>query len=161
MKKVLDHMGIVLSRGLLAVIAVVVMFSLLAARDGSLPRVFGRSHLIVVSGSMEPALKVGDLIVIRKQDYYQAGDIITFREGNTMVTHRLIDIQGEQLITKGDANNTPDSSPVSLQQVEGCLALRIPMVGRLLLYLKTTPGIISALLVAAILTLLSFRKETT
>jgi signal peptidase len=150
----------VLSRGLLAVIAVAAAVSLLSARDGGLPRALGFSHLVVVSGSMEPALQVGDLIVIRRQDRYQAGDIITFREGGTMVTHRLIDIQGERLITQGDANNTPDSNPVHIQQVEGSLALRIPMVGHLLLYLKTPPGIISALLVAAILTLLSYRKET-
>lgn len=159
--KGLRRVGTALSRLLLLAVAAVTAVSLLSARDGSLPRVLGLSHLVVVSGSMEPALKVGDMIIIRRQDSYQAGDIITFRDGGSFVTHRIAEAQGDDtFITRGDSNNTPDSRPVSIGQVEGSLLLRIPMAGRLLLYLKTTPGIISAALAAAILTLLSFRKET-
>src|SRR6266498_1989012 len=62
--------------------------------------------LVVRSGSMEPTLPVGSLIVAKKQSHYQVGDVITFKQGNSFVTHRINNIENGAFQTKGDANKT-------------------------------------------------------
>ena len=72
--------------------------------------VFGYAMLEVISGSMEPTIKVGDLIIINtKEKNYKTNDIITFYdEENSFVTHRIISNKKNKVKTKGDANNTDD-----------------------------------------------------
>lgn len=106
----------------------------------ALPGVLGFSPLTVISGSMEPAIKAGDLVVIRYQREYKVGDIVTLRSGNYFVTHRIIDMEQGYVQTKGDANNVADK-PVPLSSVEGKVVLIVPGVGRMLLSLKTPLGI--------------------
>lgn len=90
----------------------------------------------VLSGSMEPELKVGDIVVSEAVDSssIKVGDIITYKMGtNTLVTHRVIEViemNGSNFYkTKGDANNVEDNDLVSQDNVVGKLALRIPKGG--------------------------------
>ena len=69
---------------------------------------FGYGNAIIVSGSMEPAISVDDMIVFRKQREYSVGDIVLYNDGFVNVTHRIVEINGDQVITKGDANNAAD-----------------------------------------------------
>ena len=92
--------------------------------------------MTVLTGSMEPHVKVGDMIVSKKIDCsdIKAGDIITFKMGdNTFVTHRVIERVKENgnllFKTKGDANNVEDSDLVLEENVVGKLAFRIPKGG--------------------------------
>ncbi len=75
------------------------------------------------SGSMEPTLPVGSRIIIHEQTSYDVGDIITFRaDDGDIVTHRLVEYgEGGTLITKGDANPTPDvwDEPLTESDVVG------------------------------------------
>lgn len=75
-----------------------------------LPKLFGYSFLEVVSGSMEPNIHIGDLILIdTNATDYQVGDIITFRdEYASFVTHRIVSIDEKGITTKGDANRSED-----------------------------------------------------
>ena len=88
---------------------------------------------VIGSGSMRPALDVGDIVIVLKTDKIKKGDVIQYRspEGFT-ITHRVIDIKrmgGEIVyITKGDANEEPDP-PVSRQQIVGKVIAVIPKVG--------------------------------
>ncbi len=85
-----------------------------------LKQLFGYSCLKVVTGSMEPEIKAGENIVIKKCNKYEVGDIITYIEKNgCLVTHRIIDIYGEEFYTKGDANNAQDLEPVTIDQICG------------------------------------------
>ena len=59
------------------------------------PTVFGYSTAVILSGSMEPALSVDDLILNHAQDHYEEGDIITFRTDNSLTTHRIVAVTAE------------------------------------------------------------------
>lgn len=62
----------------------------------------------VMTGSMENNIHVGDYILIKKCDEYKKGDIVTYEKDGYYITHRIIKINKDTVITKGDANNVPD-----------------------------------------------------
>lgn len=118
-----------------------------------LPKLMGLAQIIVVSGSMEPAVEVGDLVVIREQDTYKVGDIVTYRSGGSLITHRVISVEGTSLVAQGDANNVADA-PVDLGQVEGRMVLRIPKLGYGALFLRTSKGLILTVFAGLLLILI-------
>lgn len=102
------------------------------------PKAVGGRPLTVLSGSMTPAFDPGDVVVIRPADPADLaiGDVITFQERSgapELVTHRIIGIsfgsQGEEFITRGDANGSADPSPVTAAQVRGEVWYSVPLVG--------------------------------
>lgn len=78
----------------------------------------GYSIFEVATGSMSPTLKVGDWILIKKSSSYQVGDIITYQETDYYITHRIIEINDTNVITKGDANLVADN-PISKDNIKG------------------------------------------
>jgi len=96
--------------------------------------------LVVRSGSMEPNLPVGSLVVSRKSTSYTTGDVITFSLGKTFVTHRIYALKDGLYQTKGDANKSPDTTLVSPTQIVGKLWFDIPFAGRVLVFVKTPVG---------------------
>lgn len=99
----------------------------------------GYAMLEVVSGSMEPTIHKGDMIIIdTKARYYKDKDIITFydKEGS-FVTHRIlsIDLDNGTMVTKGDNNNTKDASS-SLTNVVGKYVTKLTGIGILLASFK-------------------------
>lgn len=104
------------------------------------PTIFGYSTAVVASGSMEPALSVDDLIINHAQNHYAKGDIITFQNGNSLTTHRIVAITEEGYVTKGDANNAADLDVVSEDAVVGRVVMMIPYLGNILFILKTPLG---------------------
>lgn len=97
----------------------------------------GYAVLEVISGSMEPTIKVGDLIIINtNEEKYGLGDIITFRDINgSFVTHRIINIEDNVMVTQGDANDSPDEE-MSVSSIVGKYEMRIPGAGKLMTSLK-------------------------
>lgn len=94
----------------------------------------------MVSGSMEPALSVDDLIIIKAGQEYKTGDIITFVSGENMVTHRIVGETEAGFITKGDANNTEDTEPVSADSIIGEVAVTVPGIGKYIGAMRTPLG---------------------
>ncbi len=90
---------------------------------------------VVQSGSMEPTIHTGAVVVIRKADTYQEGDIITFanRGENIPTTHRIVEKEivnnRPSYTTKGDANNAPDGEAVFSSRILGKVLFDIPYVG--------------------------------
>lgn len=90
---------------------------------------------IVKSGSMEPSIMTGAVVVIREEPSYQLGDVITFSEANGKVptTHRIIgteEVNGKDyFVTKGDANEERDINPVYPQNVIGKVVFSAPYLG--------------------------------
>lgn len=84
---------------------------------------FGVTILQVSSNSMMPTFKKGDFIIVKKQKEYNIGDIITFEikeENNTYyVTHRIIQKNGNEYITKGDDNNKRDDNVIFENAIKG------------------------------------------
>lgn len=120
------------------------------AVTGEHPVLFGWSMAVVVSGSMSPAIEVNDMVIIHYQDTYVCGDIIMYKDGNSLVTHRVEQVTETGYITKGDANNTADP-PVSAERVVGKAVLVIPKVGRLSATVRTPLGICVLVLVGIVL----------
>ncbi|MGM0439091.1 MAG: signal peptidase I [Patescibacteria group bacterium] len=94
----------------------------------------------VVSGSMEPEISVGSLVVIVPEDNLEVGDIITFRKGKNLVTHRVVSRQNDTYITAGDANDTTDPKPVDKESVVGEVAFSIPFLGFFIQGVQTPLG---------------------
>ncbi len=86
------------------------------------------SVAVVLSGSMGEYPATGDLVVIKAQDEYFVDDIITFTQNGVTVTHRIIAINGDIIMTQGDANNTADE-PISVSAVYGKVVCVIPKLG--------------------------------
>ena len=65
----------------------------------------------VSSGSMEKTLHVNDYILVMESNNYKAGDIITFRNNkNKIITHRIVSVNNNEIVTKGDANLNVDKT---------------------------------------------------
>jgi len=80
----------------------------------------------VTSGSMWPALKAGDLVILKGVDSAEelnVGDIIAFEHEGGFAIHRVIQVDGESITTQGDANRKPDE-PITFDDVIG----RIPKI---------------------------------
>lgn len=110
------------------------------------PQLFGMQSMVVLSGSMEPTLHVGDIAVVRKVDPYslKLGDVITYATGGKLITHRIVGINmtasGPTFTMEGDANNTTDPAPVKTSQVRGKVAYRIPRLGYLVSFASSPLG---------------------
>ena len=164
MRRAARFLGRLIYRAFYLLIALLLLVSLLAlgaqALDPQrpLPGILGYSHLVVISGSMRPAIDPGDLLIIRQEEAYQPGDVVTFTEGESLVTHRLLEVNGDTALTRGDANNT-DDAPVSLSRIQGRMVLRVPAIGSLVLYLRSSQGTLAltALLVLLVLVPLIIR----
>lgn len=109
--------------------------------------VFGNQSLIVRSGSMEPNIPVGAVVVVKptENDKYNIGDVISFRrDANTVVTHRIVGMEnmkrGVSYLTKGDANEEPDEWKVKEQDIIGKSFIILPEVGKFLAFAKSKYG---------------------
>ena len=80
------------------------------------------------SGSMEPYLNVNDIVIIKEVDSYNAGDVVTYKDEDSTVTHRIVLIDNNKIITKGDANNVKDKA-ITKDDILGKLFIRITGVG--------------------------------
>ena len=124
-----------------------------------LPMPFGYGAAVVLSGSMEPTYSAGDLLIVKKMDHYQTGDIVVYQRGRSLVVHRIIDMNGETVTTQGDANNAPDE-PFAVSQIKGISVGSIPFVGTWFRILKTPVGLMAAFLCTIFLIEVSFRKQS-
>lgn len=134
-KKIFTLLGNLL---LLLVIVVLLtsLYSLFQSKNNPdvLPSVLGFNVLTVQSGSMEPSIKRGDLIIVRPSENKKLNDVVTYRnESGSLVTHRIVNIvnENETILyqTKGDANNVVDNELVSMNQLIGTVVLKIPKLG--------------------------------
>ncbi len=112
---------------------------------------FGIGYAVVVSGSMEPNIKVNDLILYQDHDRedYNVGDPIVYvRDAGTdnemLITHRIIEISGNDLVTRGDANRISDD-PITFDDVVGRVVFRVPYIGVAVGFVKTPVGMWVAL----------------
>ena len=133
------------ARSFVLTILVIVLFSyaLFANLKGggqALPMIFGKGAAVVMSGSMEPNIPLDALIFVDESNDYQVGDIVVIEKpGHSLVVHRIITIDGDDIITKGDANNVADE-PIKLSDIKGEVFFYIPYVGYAINFLKTPLG---------------------
>lgn len=124
------------------------------------PSFFGWKPFIVLSGSMETQISAGDIVVVKEIDTKELkkGDIIAFKDGNIVITHRIdevSEIDGKtQYITKGDNNSTQDIGYVLPEQVEGVFKFKIARLGNIAMFIQTPLGMIVCLSIPIIIIIL-------
>jgi len=114
----------------------------------------GYNLYLVRSGSMTPAISVGDLIITGPMDgpingEVKPGTIITYEYSKELVTHRVQSTDGETLVTKGDATENPDPWLVTMSDVRGVYLLKIPFVGYLTNFVQSKTGWFLTIIVPA------------
>ncbi len=123
-----------------------------------MPMPLGFGVGVVLSGSMEPTLQVNDLVVVCRTDDLAVGDVVVFQRDQELIIHRILTLDGETLITQGDANDTPDE-PIGRAAVKGVLVCAIPGLGAAVELLRDPTAIVVILIGAFALMELSYRKE--
>ena len=129
------------------VIHIVVGVLLVCALGLEVPKFFGIMPFIVQSGSMEPVVHTGSVVFTDTNDRdAKVGDIISYKiqEGDeeVMVLHRVVAIDGDNITTKGDANEAIDGVAVTKSMVVGKYVFAIPQIGFLLAKLTTKVKIV-------------------
>lgn len=145
---------------------ILIFLVILACLPIVLPKLFGFQAYNVISGSMEPEIKVGSIVYVKQVpfDEIEKGDVIAFESGASVVTHRVqdIDVANKLFTTKGDANNTADFTPVAYTNVLGEAHLYCPFFGYVAAWLSEPIGKIVAvimLLVGVVLSSFGEKKE--
>lgn len=110
---------------------------------------------------MKPAINIGDMIVTGPLNGplnggVKPGMIVSYEYGKELVTHRVLSVDSDTLVTKGDAAEDPDPYPVTVSQVSGIYLFKIPYIGYLSNFMRTKSGwflviITPALLIVAFL----------
>ncbi|MCD7809546.1 MAG: signal peptidase I [Erysipelotrichaceae bacterium] len=114
------------------------------------------------SSSMTPAYPINTLVIVQNVDAseIQVGDVITYvlNDDGVLVTHRVVNKNNanETFITKGDANNVEDASPVSFNNVIGKVVLGFPIAGGVLRIITASENRIIVILCIIILFMFSF-----
>lgn len=151
---------------LIPIIIYNVMLIVKAAKNpNETPSVAGIKTFVIISGSMEPELNIGDIVIIKKcnQNELNVGDIISYRSGQAIITHRINNIINKngslKYETKGDNNNISDRSYVKYDDIEGKLVQKISNVGNIVLLLKNKVVIIVILIIFYILYLHNINVE--
>ena len=99
--------------------------------------VFGYKAFIITTNSMEPSIKDGDAILIKKtkEGDLKEGDVITFDRDNESITHRIVSVHEEDgkylYVTKGDNNNVEDKQKVKYDDIKGKKIIVFPKIGRI------------------------------
>ena len=112
------------------------------------PDFLGYKPFIVLSGSMEPSIMTGDMVFVKETDpdSLKVGDVIAYKSGSAVVTHRIVEVKSEngetRYVTQGDANNAADQGLVKPADVEGIYQRRIAGAGNLAMFMQTTTGMI-------------------
>ena len=122
--------------------------------------------MTVISGSMEPAIKMGSLVVVKPTADYKIGDVITFgpvSKTKAPTSHRIFDIKivdGKPIyITKGDANNGPDTREVFQKDIIGKVLFDIPYVGYAVDFAKKPIGFSLIIIVPAAIIIIDEIKK--
>ena len=156
-KKVLNYVGKVLSYAsivLLVIIGAFLLYYLFTMQKykndpNFKPEV---SLYTIISGSMEPAIHVYDVVVnvaVKSPEDIKVGDVITFESTSSIsqgltVTHRVQDIKivngRYEYVTKGDYNPVADSSTAKYENVLGKVAFKIPQLGRVQFIVASKAG---------------------
>ena len=156
MERIFKIIGKALSTTL---ISIVVLLTILLAGV----RLIGLTPYTVLSGSMEPNYHVGSVVYVKKvaPASLKVGDAITYRlTGNTIVTHRIIEIHGEDMSglgfrTKGDANKTEDGVTPA-EAVIGKVIFSIPYIGYISNFIQKPIGLICIVGTSTVVLIISF-----
>ncbi|MCG3088286.1 signal peptidase I SipW [Sporosarcina cyprini] len=148
-KKVTKWVNNIISGILMLLLITVAAVVVISKASGGEPEIFGYQFKTVLSGSMEPGIQTGSIIVVKAaedKNAFKTGDVITFQEEEgILITHRITDIvkSGDSVLyrTKGDNNNGEDMNPVlSDNVVAEYTGHTVPYVGYFINFAQSKNG---------------------
>lgn len=159
--KVLKIIGKVFQWIFLVFIFIICFFSIsmivsnLTSKD-RLPTTFGYAILKIETGSMSPTINPNDIVIVRVSDdlEYSEDEIVAFwmNQSDTLPTvHRIVEIDGNEVITKGDYEGNSNDPVKTLDKLIGKKVLVIPKIGKFIEFIRTPIGVLSIILVGFIL----------
>lgn len=123
MKKVLNFIGNGLLNFLIVLVAICLIFASynfiqINVLNKSYTNIFGYTYFEIISGSMENEININDYVFVKITNKVKKDDVISFIDKDVVVTHRVVEINDDELITRGDANNANDN-PIKKNQIIG------------------------------------------
>lgn len=139
-KKTISRIWSIFTKTVLIGFIVILLIILIRAFVFNKTDIFGYRAYLIMSGSMEPEIKVKDAVITKEVKDYKQGDIIAFKNGNSTTVHRIVKEykQGNNKLyqTKGDNNNVEDTELVQQDQIKGKVVNNIKGAGNIVMFLK-------------------------
>lgn len=138
-KKIFKGIGKALSVALIVFEVMLIVFFVASKVQGKPPTFFGYQVYSIRTGSMSDYLVVGDVIISKKYDGGELragedGDVVTYLgevEGESaMITHRVIEVDGDTVITQGDANESADA-PIKKSDIEAVMVHKTVIIDKI------------------------------
>lgn len=147
--------------GMLTLILLLVLYNFinLSILKKDYTNYFGFTMFEVASGSMSPTIEEKDVVFVKINSDIKTDDIITYKKDGAYITHRVLDIQGEYYICRGDANNTNDE-PIKKDIILGKVVKVMPKLG-LWKEIIATPKVLISIIVTIFLFGLGFTYKVT
>lgn len=133
------------------------------ANGNTLPMPFGVGVAVIQTGSMEPNIPTGSLVVIIPDSSYEVDEVVAFQteKGKIHTVHRIVAIDGDIITTCGDANDGSNDPAFNVSLIKGKVVLTIPWWGYFTNAMKHPVVIIFVAALAALLLVLSMRSDNT
>lgn len=123
-----------------------------------LPMPFGYGMANVLSGSMEPTFSKGALLIVKDTKDVKVGDIVVYQSQNELIVHRIVSLNKNVVVTKGDANNVSDV-PFDKSLIRGKVVCWISYLGGFVSFLKNPIVGVLIFILAFVLMEKSFQKQ--
>ncbi len=128
------------------------------------PSFLGVKTYVIISGSMEPNIEIGDIVVVKAEENLDIGDVISYRKGQSVITHRITQINknenGEiEYKTRGDNNNVEDEESIKPSNIEGKVIKIVPKLGNVTLILQNKVIIIFIFIIFYIYVSRNYKKN--
>lgn len=144
------------------IIVSISILNIYSLKKGKQPSLFGYGVFYIMTGSMEPTISKGSLVIDKVKNYgdIKDGDIVTFKGENTITTHRVYKVidGGQRFITKGDANNAEDPGFRDKKDILGVVKVHIPILGNIIEIIKNNLIIISLMIIGLIIAKVVYKK---
>lgn len=144
---------------LMLIIAIVILVRAVVYKQYD---ICGFRFYMIMSGSMEDTIETGDGVISKLTKNIEVGDIIAFKMDNITTVHRITKIytEGDKKLykTKGDNNNAEDRGIIKQEDIQGKVVLRLPKVGKIILFLQRNIFMVLIILVSSIAILYIIRK---
>lgn len=169
--------GILRALGIALIVleVVIIIFLVVSRAQGTPPTLFGYQMYFIRTGSMSPYLEPGDVIISKKYDGGELkagrddGDVVTYwgevRGKTDLITHRVIDVYEDTVITQGDDNNLKDP-PITKDEIEAVMVYKTVVIDKIYMVISTAWGFwlfvfapIAALIVSEIVSLVKELKK--
>lgn len=154
---------------IIEIIAIILIYNIIliiiSSINGKDFSILGYKAYIVNTNSMEPTIKVGDIVIIKKvkAEKLNQGDVITFTQEGEVITHRITKIETEekstQYVTKGDNNNTEDTLKIRYEDIIGKEILTIPQLGKAMQLLDSKIILLIIILIILICAFVKIQKK--